>query len=276
MSDLLVDKLNYLEMNHKNSHLKFREPDFLIIGAQKSGTSSLYHNLCRHPHIRLAKQKEIHFFDDQYDKGLDWYKSHFPPVKLFKNILTGEASPYYLFHPYAAKRASLSYPRIKLIILLRNPVDRAYSHYHHNIRKGREKRSFEQAVTEESWLMRTEIDKFSRNPDYKSHIHKHFSYLARGVYINQIETWFNHFSENQFLILRSEDFFKHPEITTSTVLSFLGVKHMPLKSFEIKNSSSYPPMNHAIRKNLFHFFKPYNDQLKKRLGLDVCWREVES
>jgi hypothetical protein len=268
--------LNNGAKNRTNRYLEYREPEFLIIGAQKCGTSSLYHNLCQHPHIRSARQKEIHFFDDHYDKGLNWYRSHFPPVKLFENILTGEASPYYLFHPYAPKRASLSHPRINLIILLRNPVDRAYSHYHHNIRKGREKRSFEEAVAEEIKLMPTEVDNLTRNPAYNSHIHKHFSYLSRGGYIHQIEAWLKHYPINQFLFLKSEEFFKYPEVTINAVYSFLGVEQVPVYNFATKNKYSYPPMNRAIRQNLVNFFKPHNDRLSKLLGPDFCWREAES
>lgn len=261
--------------NHTDSYLKYREPNFLIIGAQKCGTSSLYHNLCQHPRIRPARKKEIHFFDDHYDKGLDWYKSYFPPVKPFKNIFTGEASPYYLFHPYAPNRISLSYPHIKLIILLRNPVDRAYSHYHHNIRKNRENLSFEQAVAKESKLMPSEIDQFSRQRDYKSQFHKHCSYLSRGVYIIQIKRWLQHFPKKQILFLKSEEFFKDPEATVCTVFSFLGARQVPMSTFAIKNNYRYPPMNRTVRQNLLKYFKPHNDQLTKLLGPDFSWREAD-
>jgi hypothetical protein len=109
---------------------KYNKPAFLIIGAQKAGTSSLFRYLSQHPDIRLPKRKELHFFDLQYSNGIDWYERLFPRKKIIKRQITGEASPFYLFHPLVPERVFNHYPNIRLIVLLRNPVDRAYSHFH--------------------------------------------------------------------------------------------------------------------------------------------------
>ena len=131
-------------------------PDFLIIGTQRGGTTSLYNYLVEHPGIGAASIKEVHFFDTPHFKqGLAWYRGHFPSAfqryyverSLKHGFVTGEASPYYLFHPHAPKRVAGLMPQMKLIVMLRNPVDRAYSHYHHEVAGGHEKlATFEEAI----------------------------------------------------------------------------------------------------------------------------------
>src|SRR5579885_2674785 len=127
-------------------------PDFIIIGTQRGGTTSLYAYLGQHPQIAPAVIKEVHFFDNNYERGVGWYRTQFPFLiekSIAKNIgqqnfITGEASPYYLFHPHVPERAAKVVPGAKLIVLLRNPIDRAYSHYYHEVELGHEKLSFEQ------------------------------------------------------------------------------------------------------------------------------------
>ena len=119
-------------------------PDFLLLGAQKAGSTSLYVHLMQHPQIIGVARKELHFFDYKSALGSWWYRTNFPTkaemaqrsAALGKPVLTGEASPYYLFHPHAARRIARLLPDVKLIALLRNPVDRAFSHYHHEVRGG--------------------------------------------------------------------------------------------------------------------------------------------
>ena len=136
-------------------------PDFFIIGAKKCGTTFLYHLLGQHPHVEAAKKKEIHYFDHHFSKGNDWYRSHFPPPtwKEGRRSITGESSPYYLFHPHAARRMAGVVPRARLIVLLRNPVDRAYSHYHQEAGRGHEPLTFEEAIEAEEARLRGERDR---------------------------------------------------------------------------------------------------------------------
>ncbi|MFM6205694.1 sulfotransferase domain-containing protein, partial [Planktothrix sp.] len=132
-------------------------PHFIIIGVQKGGTNSLYHYLCKHPQIVAATQKEIHFFTLNYEQGLNWYQSQFPPEADGKQILTGEGSPYYLFHPLVPQRLYESFPNTRLIVLLRNPVDRAISHYYWEVKLGYEPLSLEEAIAQEPERLQGEV-----------------------------------------------------------------------------------------------------------------------
>src|SRR5437763_1646364 len=117
-------------------------PDFIILGAQRAGTTSLYEYIVDHPQVGAASKKEVHFFDRHYTEGVNWYRAHFPPAvrrqrfenRTGKRFLTGEASPYYLAHPMVPERIAAVAPDARFLILLRNPIDRALSHYYHNRR----------------------------------------------------------------------------------------------------------------------------------------------
>src|SRR5690349_3699828 len=170
-------------------------PDFLIIGAQRGGTTSLYNYLQAHPNIHSASIKEVHFFDRKFQKGVHWYRAHFP-MRLTKvyagrfrheGFVTGEASPAYLFHPQVPERIARLLPRVKLIVLLRNPVDRAYSQYYHTLQLGYETLTFEEAIAAEEERIAGEREKISQDEYYQSHAFKHQSYLSRGIYVDQLQ-----------------------------------------------------------------------------------------
>ena len=193
-------------------------PDFLIIGTQRGGTTALYHYLKTHPCITPATIADTHFFDKKYSKGLAWYRGHFPTS--FRKIsaqhlqrrafVTGEASSSYLFHPHAPKRVAQVLPHVKLITLLRNPVDRAYSQYYHAIELGHETLSFEEAIQSEEERTWQEREKILKDEHYESHTYQHRSYLSRGIYVEQLQAWMHVFPREQFLILKSEDFYAGP------------------------------------------------------------------
>lgn len=262
--------------NHEIKYIDYRNPTFLIIGAQKSGTTSLYYNLIQHPNIRAARKKEIHFFDDNqnYQKGLNWYLSFFPFVNLFRRMITGEASPRYFFMPFVPERVHHFFPEIKLILLLRNPVDRAYSQYQHNRRAGRIHVPFETALK----VARAVEKKYSviQPEDYENYQNYcDFSFLARGEYVVQLKRWLTLFSMEQFLILKSEDFFLNPCKVVQQVFSFLGVEPFDeLKSIK-KNSYQYSDMSSETRKILTDYFMPFNEALYKLLRRNFGW-ELES
>src|SRR5947209_7625266 len=191
-------------------------PDFLIIGTQRGGTTSLYHYLQAHSCLKPTTTKEVHFFDKKYRKGLLWYRGHFPLVweKVYaqrvqkRAFVTGEASPAYLFHPHVHKRIAQVLPHVKLIVLLRNPVDRAYSQYYHSLELGLETRSFEEAIQDEVERTSQEREKILKDEHYQSYTYRHHSYLTRGIYVDQLQAWMRFFSREQFLILKSEDLYK--------------------------------------------------------------------
>jgi hypothetical protein len=263
------------------------EPDFIIIGAQKGGTTSLFYYLADHPNIVGARRKEVHFFNNNFHKGMSWYRAQFPTSfhKYYaKNIrkrdfLTGEASPYYLPHPYAPQRIASHLPHVKLIVLLRNPVERAYSSYRHQMFYGFEHLSFEEAIACEEERMQEDLEKLQTSDNYYSHNHQHFSYLLRGKYAEQLEVWFKLFPREQFLIMKSEDFFEEPAAIYKQTLAFLNVPILEPKAiikegYTQYNKAQYTPpskMDPALRKHLVEYFEPYNQRLYELVGRDFDW-----
>lgn len=251
-------------------------PDFIIIGAKKCGTTFLYHLLLRHPHIAGASKKEVHFFDMRFDKGIDWYRSQFrPPIEAGgQEVATGEASPYYLYHPHAARRAAGVVPQAKLIALLRDPADRAFSDYHDKARQGREPLTFEEALEAEEGRLRGEKEKMLADEAYVSRNHRAFSYLSRGIYVDQLREWHKFFGKEQILVLKSEDMYKDTTGTLKKVLNFLympdiGIEVPPIS--QNQNEGRYAPMKSATRELLRKYFEPHNQRLYEYLGKDFGW-----
>lgn len=247
---------------------KGRLPDFLIIGAQKSGTSSLWHYLSQHPGIKPAYNKEIHYFSFHYDKPMKWYRSYFPRAK----GVTGEASTSYLFHPQAAERAAKHVPDAKIIVLLRDPVERAYSQYRHQVRQGREKRSFLEALKQEDKLMKEERKKMEADENYYSEAYDHYSYQARGEYASQLKRWYKHYPKKQVLVIDYAELAEHPSIAANKALKFLGLEQLELTTYDvIQTGGKKEPMSEAARKLLEKRFSSENKKLKKLVGEQLSW-----
>jgi hypothetical protein len=247
-------------------------PDFVIIGTMKGGTTSMFQYLAQHPQVNPPFRKEIKFFDIHYTKGLGWYRAHFPmKIKMKDGMVTGEATPYYLFHPLAANRMATLIPDAKLIIMLRNPVDRTYSHYSHIKRVGREPLSFEDALAAEPDRLAGEVEKIIGDPNYSTFMHGHYSYLARSRYVEQLPHWLEGFSREQMLILPSEEQTLTPAVTFQKAINFLGLKTWTPDQFNIFKQGSYEQMTPATRKKLVEYFRPYNQQLYDLLGMKFDW-----
>jgi hypothetical protein len=246
-------------------------PDFIIIGAQKSGTTSLFNMMCKHPRITRAAEKELHFFDLKYDYGPKWYFSNFP-IK-YKSI-TGEATPYYLFHPLVPERVKQLLPNIKLIILLRNPIDRAYSQFHMQKRIGIENaKSFEEAVHRElKWLeTESEYEIFLRSRN----LHQNFLYLERGKYYAQLSSWLKHYTLKDMIIIESNEFFNSPARQLSSVYKFLFHSKNDYLSEQdsIETApSKYPSISNETRHFLNEYFKEENCKLYDLLRRDFQWQ----
>jgi hypothetical protein len=231
-------------------------PDFVIIGAQKGGTSFLYHLVTRHPLVEPAASKELHFFDrsELFHRGAGWYRRCFPRSewKDGRKSITGEATPYYLFDPPVAKRMAEVVPQARLIALLRNPIDRAYSHYQMQVKRGTETRTFEEAIEQQG-----------------------SSYVSRGVYIDQLLRWFEFYGKEQMLILKSEDFFGLPVETLKVVLDFLDLPDWQPDASELqqrRHEGVYrQKMEPSTRRRLEAYFEPYNQRLYEYLGVDFGW-----
>lgn len=251
-------------------------PDFLIIGAQKSGTTFLYQLLVQHPHVKPSFAKEVHYFDLNFGKGDNWYRSHFPLQKRNSSpYITGEASPYYLFHPHAPRRASAVVPDAKLLVLLRNPVDRAYSHYQHQVKRGkgagRETLTFEEAIEAEERMLPGEVSKMLQDEYYESLTHRTRSYLGRGIYVDQLLVWSSFFQRKQMLILKSEDLFNDTTNALERVLDLLEIRHWAPETYSIPNKREYAGVSPLVRQRLDEYYKPHNERLYEYLGVDLGW-----
>jgi hypothetical protein len=259
-------------------------PDFIIIGTKRGGTTSLYRYLLQHPAIlptfpSFQTLKGVRFYDEHFNKGLRWYRSHFPSAPYLNMLgrarqrrpVTGEASPGYLFHPLAAARVAKSMPQVKVIALLRNPIDRAYSHYRDEVKLGVEPLTFEEAIEREPARLAGEMEKTVADPAYYSAALDRHSYLARGLYLPQVETWMRAFPTHQLLILRSEDLYIDPEGVHTAVLEFLDLPVVRLQSYPRHNGLPESRMSPSAMRRLIEYFEPHNQRLFERLGRDFGW-----
>lgn len=252
-------------------------PDFIIIGAQKSGTTSLYHYLSQHPQLIRSYRKEVHFFDggtksnvDNFVNGQAWYRAHFP---LRRNINTHqktfEASPLYIFNPLVPKRIADLISEVKLIAILRNPTERAISHYFHSKRKGFESLPIMEALQAEEKRLKSVIE----NEDYKNHIFRHHTYKSRGLYKEQLVRYFNLFAKEQILVMNSEKFFSKPSVSLKKVFKFVGVDaDFKVTGLEPKNVANnrtdVPP---TVYEYLNSFFRANNRALYELVGENYGW-----
>lgn len=253
-------------------------PGFIIIGAQRSGTTALFRYLSQHPCVVPALKKEVHFFDNNYGKGINWYRAHFPlcttrmlKKKKEKGFLTGEASPYYLFHPHAPRRVAERLPHVKIIALLRNPVDRAYSQYQKNLRRGEETLSFEEAIKREEERLAESMNMLASNGGIISREHQKWSYLARGIYVTQLERWMKHFQKRQILVAQSEVFYSDPNCVIEKVLKFLGLPVWKSREHIGLQYPKYPRINEDTRKDLVDYFRVPNQMLYELIREEFTW-----
>ena len=249
-------------------------PDFLVIGTQRGGTTSLYRYMTAHPMVRAAQCKEIHYFDAEYGRGSAWYRSHFPLAGTdgrAPRLQTGEATPYYLFHPHAPQRVAALVPDVRVIVLLRDPVQRAYSHYHHELAKGREELTFEEAVAREAERLDGELERMTQDPGYDSARLRHHSYVARGRYAEQLDRWYAAFPPGQVLVLRSEDLYGNAAATVDEVDRFLGLPPRKPALYRQHNGREYDDLPPAVSERLREVFAPHNQRLYALVGRDFGW-----
>lgn len=246
-------------------------PDFIIFGAQKSGTTSLHRYLTAHPGILTASEKQLDFFSHAaFHRGHEWYLSQFP--ERAPGVLSGEASPYYMFHPHAPRRVFEFDPEVKLIAILRNPVDRTYSHYHHQVRNHREPLPFEAAISAEEERLRGEAERMVSDETFYSDVHRRHSYLARSRYAEQLEAWLSLFPKENILVLASEHLFESPKPVLDNVAAFLEVPPFQLDRYGKYMPGSYVEgMKPDTRRNLVEYFRPHNERLYGMLGVEFPW-----
>lgn len=255
-------------------------PDWLIIGTQKGGTTSLYEYLITHPDVGGASRKEVHFFDLKWEKGVDWYRTHFPTTlqAQARERETGrpfhvlEGTPYYMFHPAAPERVRQVLPEVRLMAVLRNPVDRALSHYHHERRAGRETLTFEEAIERETErLSGTHAGLDEADEAARKHHWRH-AYLARGRYAEQLERWLRAFPREQLLVLNSERFYADTAAEMERVMRWLNVPPIHPATYDRRNAGGeYGKLDPVVRQRLEEYFAPYNERLYELLGERWDW-----
>jgi hypothetical protein len=248
-------------------------PNFIIAGAQKAGTTSLYGYLEEHPQCISALTKEVHYFDRKYARGENWYRMHFPwTTEQEAGKQCFESSPYYMCEPRVPARMKQLIPNVKVIFLLRNPVSRAYSHYQHSVLRRRESLSFEDALEAETRRLEGEEARMMADENYHSFNHQHYSYLLRGIYVDQLANWRQHFSDDQMLILEAERMFKQPAEVFAEVREFLELDLWQPRSFANLNSGRYKePMMPITKARLEAYFAPHNRRLYDFLGWRTSW-----
>ena len=241
-------------------------PDFIVAGASKSGTSSIYFYLSRHPQILLSHTKEIDFYWQNYKRGIDWYLAHFPTVTDQDDFLTGEATPNYLRFPQVAKRIKNTFPQTKIIILLRNPADRAISWHYHKLNTGLTNQSLAPAIAEEMERLKTVSESEITNTGFYNPDN-----ILSSLYVYKIKPWIELLGREQFLILKSEDFYSDPLNSMSQVFEFLGLPNCTLESYPKVNAGSYSEVDSELRTVLADYFTPYNRQLEEYLDIEFNW-----
>ena len=256
-------------------------PDFLVIGVGRGGTTSCFHYLSQHPSIIGSAYDEIGFFDENFHLGLNWYRSMFPTkflkkkiAKKFGKCLTYDVTPAYIRKPWAARRIKELFPEIKLIALLRNPVDKAYSHYNSKMQvEGDTKTTFEEMIEEDIKM----IEKFENTNSiiddeyFSNHIEK--SPLGRGLYAQQLKIWFELFDPKQILILTSEELSTETNKAMNKIFQFLDLPDYEIPDIVKRSTGNYTKMKMDTRKKLISFFSKYNQDLFKLLNQEFDWNK---
>jgi hypothetical protein len=242
-------------------------PTFLLAGAQRCGTTTMYRLLKRHPEIYLTRPKELHFFDMKWELGLDWYEAQFKPRPRHKQL--GEATPIYMYDGPARERMIETLPDVQLLIMLRNPIDRAYSHYLHMRARGHEKLdTFEAATAKES-------KRLSR--DTRA-VRRRYSYVDRGHFIVQLEALEAAYGRDRMHVMLLEDLKTDRTATLEAAFRFLDLDPEPASSIEEKWANRQPqavqsPMQPATRAKLAEHYRVSNQRLGAWLGRDLShWK----
>lgn len=260
-------------------------PDFMIIGTKRGGTTSLWNALLGHPDVLplfpgLQELKSPHYFDIEYWRGDVWYRSFFPTRsqrrrhrrRTGRRPVAGEASPYYMFHPLAAERIATDVPDVRLIVSLRNPVDRIWSHYNERVAGHTEELSFERALAAEDERVAGETERIvAESPRYYSRHHDLSTYLARGRYWEHLSRYVARFGPDQLLILRAEDFYADPRGELAKVGRHLDID--PAGFGEVAHYNRIPrdTLPADVRQRLTEYYRPHVAELQSGLARDFRW-----
>jgi len=250
-------------------------PDFLIVGTQKGGTTSLYHYLTQHKNIAKSSRKEINYFNLSNRQPLKDYQLYFPlKIKKFFNpkLICGEATPDYIIYPQLPKLIKETIPNVKIIMVLRNPVDRVFSHYSHNLMMKREWLSLEEAIEfEEKRIGKNHVNVFTNKVDMIKN-YSNYSYINKSIYHEQVSHYKEFFGDNNILILQSEKLFKNPLEITNLCLDFLNLERLSKIEDEPKNTRKVKiDIDEDLNLKLKEYFAPHNEKLFEVINKRFDW-----
>jgi hypothetical protein len=255
-------------------------PTMLIAGGQRCGTTTLFKAMSQHPSfLGPTMRKGVHYFDLHPDKPLDWYRAHFPTTSTVSSlerrhdgpVVVGESSPYYLWHPLAAGRIAETLPDVRIVTLLRDPVERAYSAHAHELARGFETESFERALELEEERTNGEEERLRSGEIDRSLAHQHLAYVQRGQYIDQLERMAAAVGRDRFLVLDSADFWADPDQHWPELTSFLGLADAQVALAQ-HNARSRSPMSAELRTRLNDHYAPFDERLAHWWGRTPSWR----
>ncbi|MGH8834881.1 MAG: sulfotransferase [Actinomycetes bacterium] len=256
-------------------------PDFLIVGAQRCGTTSLFQALTAHPDVVPPLfHKGVHFFDTlAYRHGMRWYAGHCPIRAIAERriaggaAITGEASPYYLFHPWAGQRIAADLPRTRLVVLVRDPVERAFSAHKQETARGFETEPFEAAIELEPARLAGETERMRADPGYESFSHRHHAYLRRGQYAEQIARLHELVGRQRVLVLESAELFDPADVEPwDRLLEFLGLPAWRPDRLPHANAKPSAPLPAGVRHRLDDHYRDHDERLTELLGRIPSWR----
>jgi hypothetical protein len=255
-------------------------PTFVVVGAQRCGTTSLFRALLSHPNIlRPVMHKGVNYFDVNWEKPWSWYLGHFPLAASARRKAapghTGagvfEASGYYMFHPHAPKRMSDALPEVKIVAMVRDPVERAYSAYKHEFARGFETETFERAIALEESRITPELRRMVSDPHYQSAAYRHQAYRARGHYAEQLQVFVDLLGRDRVHVIESERFFAEPLPVYCDLLDFLGEPVIAPETFGVFNARPGKPLAPALEAELRAHFAPHDQALAQLLGRSPAW-----
>jgi hypothetical protein len=256
------------------------EPTFLMVGAQRCGTTSLFRALLSHPNVlRPIMHKGVNYFDVSSNKSWNWYLGHFPlKANARRKAAPGhasagifEASGFYMFHPHAPARIAQALPNVKIVAMVRDPVERAYSAYKHESARGFETETFERALELEDSRVDPELARMLADPSYQSNVYRHQAYRRRGHYAEQLDEFTALLGPGSVHVVESERFFTEPEAEYTRLLEFLDLPALMPSSFDQYNARPSSPLGAGLHFELRAHFKPHDDALEKFLGRPATW-----